>query len=117
MGNRNGDFAVMRRDLGPITFFEIVGFPKLGWHIKRVAAVDLAQPCVLCPPAVIHCHRALCQGVNREFVFIDHRAFERCVPNRQRLHRIFHLLAQMLRRLALSVAFGGQLELAHRFDV
>src|SRR6056297_2427741 len=79
--------------------------------------VDLAQPSVLAAPAMIHCHRALCQCVNREFFGVDAAILEWRIPDRQRVQRFADAFAQVVGGLALAMALGGQLEAAQRLDI
>ena len=76
--------------------------------------VDLAEPCVLTAPAVVHRHGALGERGDREAVVALLVGF---VPDWQGGHRVFDTVAQMVGGLTVAVAFGSELKAAHRFDV
>ncbi|KUP94251.1 hypothetical protein TRIHO_08640 [Tritonibacter horizontis] len=112
--HRHGDGAVGRGDTGPVAIAQAVGAHQFCRHIKRVVAMDLAQPGVLAAPGVIHGHRPLGEGIDRKARVALRVGL---VPDRQRCHGVLDAGAQVVGGLALAVAFGGQLEFAQRFDV
>ena len=62
-------------------------------------------------------HRPLGERVDVELVDVDVGVLEGLVPDRQRVHRALDPLAQVLGRLLVAMALGGELELAQRLDV
>ena len=80
-------------------------------------AVDLPQPGVLTTPGMIHRHRALGQRMNGVLFGIHMAVLKWGVPDWQWIECGFNLFSQMIRRLPVAMAFGGQLKAAHRLDI
>ncbi len=79
--------------------------------------MDLAQPCVLAAPGMVHRSRALGEGVQRELFSRYLLLLKRLVPDWQRIKVVLDPLPQMIGRLTFAFTFGAQLELAHRLNI
>ena len=76
--------------------------------------MQLAQPCVLAAPRVVHRHRALGERVN---VIALSALRIAVIPDRQGRHGLLDPFAQMVGGLAFAMTFGSQLKPPQRFDV
>ena len=79
--------------------------------------MDLPQPSVLAAPRMIHRHRPLGQGMDGIFFGVHMAVFKRGIPDWQWIECGFYLFSEMIRRLPVAMAFGGQLKAAHRLDI
>ena len=87
-GDGDGDLAGGGGDAGPVAVLEAVRLPDGGGQVERVRAVDLAEPCVLAAPGVVHRHGALGERVDREGRGVGEAVGEGRVPDRERVHRL-----------------------------
>ena len=80
--------------------------------------MDLSQPCILCPPRVVHRGRPLRDGVQGEVLQASQvgqaLALEGRVPQRQRVKGFQYALAHVLGRHAVAMPLGGALKLGER---
>ena len=114
---RRPDAAVAADHPHLLAVLDVQRLRRLAVDVKRVAAVDLAQPGVMRPPALVHRHRPLGHRVQRIFAAVRGLVLQRRPPHRQRIETVLDTPAQRIGRLHRAEPLRGETEFLQRLGV